>query len=89
MDPIYVFFIEYEYSKCSNKIPNSIQYFQRLLDNMCPSRFVSRRIDKHKTMYYYFDNIADIYSFSRKIQTIIKNPTMNIVSKKGKLHLKE
>ncbi len=50
MEPIYVLFIEYDHSKCSNKIPNSIQYFQRLLDNMCPSRFVSRRIETNKVI---------------------------------------
>jgi len=84
MEPIYVLFIKYDHSKCSNKIPNSIQYFQRLLDNMCPSRFVSRRIDKHKTIYYYFDNIADIFTFTRKIETIVNNPTIKVINRKFK-----
>lgn len=65
-------------------MPNNIYYFQRILDNMCPVRSVSKRSEKHKTIYFYFDNIADIYNFYRKIQKIMLNPNIKIINKQGK-----
>jgi hypothetical protein len=51
---------------------------------MCPIRVLSKRIDKYKTIYYYFDNISDIYSLYRKLKTIINYPTVKIITKNGK-----
>jgi hypothetical protein len=67
MKPEYIFLIYFEHNKCTNKMPNNIQYFQRILDNMSPTRGISKRTEQYKIIYYYFDNIGDIYTFYRKI----------------------
>jgi hypothetical protein len=85
MHPQYILFIYFEYIKCTNKIPNNFSYFHRLLDNMCSYRIIGKKIKRYNTIYYYFDNIKDIYNFIKQVKTIMFNPKIKILNNKRKI----